>query len=381
MNADLRKMMWALLAWGLGEGMFYHFQPLYLSQLGASPERIGWVLGLASAWMTVVHLPIGRLVECWGPHRLLLAGWLVGTVGAVLMAAAPTLPWFVAGLWVYHLSLFVMVPMQAYLSLVRGPWSLARVLTLTSAAFNLGTVLGPWLGGHMAARWGLRLVYAVAAGLFVLSSLEVARTRAYPWQDGEGCTPSARASWQALRALPRPVWAFALWSAVLFVLVTLPAPLLPKFLQEQRGLSVVDIGSLGTLYAIGATLANLTLGALSIPWGLSLALAAQALAAGLIWWGRGLIAYRGAYFLLGGLRAARPLAQAQAQSLTPEGQRGLTYGLLETLFGVSLAVAAPLAGLFYQRQPALLFFAPIAALAFLPLAWKWRGPFKAPAAK
>ncbi len=370
MTSDLLLMMLALLTWGLGDGMFYHFNTLYLEQLGASPERIGQVLGVAGALMTVVHLPVGRWVDRWGPHYWVWAGWAVGTLGGVVMALASGLRGFVLGLWIYHLSLFVMVPMQAYLSLVRGKLSLARVLTLTSAMFNLGTVLGPWLGGLIAARWGLGRVYAWAAGLFVLSTLMVLRTRDHPWNDGQHAAPEARASWRvALRQLPTVVWGFVAWVFIAGTLSALPQPLLPNFLA-QRGLQVQDIGTLGTFYALGATASNLALGALPALPGLSAALVGQALAAGLTWWGLHPWAYRGAYFLFGGVRATRPLAQALGQDLTPAGQRGLTYGLVETAVGLSLTVAAPLAGWLYGRWPLGMFLAPAIALLGLPVLWR-----------
>jgi len=370
MNRDLLLMMISLLAWGVGDGMFYHFQPLYLARLGASPEAIGRVLGVAGALMTVVHLPVGRLVDRWGPHRLLVAGWMVGTIGGVFMAVARRLSVFVVGLWFYHLSLFVMVPLQAYLSLVRGRFSLARVLTLTSGAFNLGMVVGPWLGGRIAAHWGLPRVYAVAAGLFVLSTVLVSRTRPHVWHESSPSQPAVASSWrQALRELPWGVWAFVAWLGVMLLLVTVPQPLLPNFLNEKRGVPLPVIGELGTWYALGATAANFTLGALTARWGLTLALAGQALAAGLIWHGASLGAYRSAYFLFGGMRAARPLAHAQIQELTTPQQRGLTYGLVETVAGLALTIASLLAGWLYTRAPFVLFAAPAVALGGLPLGW------------
>ena len=377
MNRDLRLMMISLLAWGVGDGMFYHFQPLYLARLGASPEAIGRVLGVAGALMTVVHLPVGRLVDRWGPHRLLTAGWMMGTVGGVCMALARSLPVFVAGLWFYHLSLFVMVPLQAYLSLVRGRLSLARVLTLTSGAFNLGMVAGPWLGGRIAAHWGLPRVYAVAASLFVLSTALVSRTRPHSWHEGPRSRSTSGSSWRrALRELPWGVWGFVAWLGVMLLLATVPQPLLSNFLNETRGIPLPVIGELGTWYALGATAANFTLGALTARWGLTLALAGQAVAAGLIWRGASLAAYRSAYFLFGGMRAARPLAHVQIQELTTPQQRGLTYGLVETVAGLSITIASLLAGWLYTHAPALLFIAPGVALLGLPLGW-WLARFRA----
>ena len=47
-------MALALLLWGLGEGLFFYIQPLYIEQLGANPVQIGSVLSAASIVMPVV---------------------------------------------------------------------------------------------------------------------------------------------------------------------------------------------------------------------------------------------------------------------------------------------------------------------------------------
>lgn len=369
MNRDLLLITLSLLTWGVGEGLFAHFQSLYLEQLGAAPERIGQVLAVAGLLMTVGHLPTGRLVDRWGPRGLMWAGWGVGTAGAVCMAAARSLPVFTVGIWLYHLSIFVMVPLQAYLSLVRGTWSLGRVLTFTSGAFNLGTILGPRVGGWVAQHWGMERVYALAAALFVASTLLVLQVRPHPWQrpraaDDADPTPGWRATWAAIPAAVRGYW---LWLLVVFTLAMLPQPLIANFLHEARGLVVAQIGDLGTLNALGATLANFGLGLLTPGLGLGLTVVAQAAAAGMVWWGRGMGPYRGAYFLFGSLRAARPLAQAQVQARVPAENRGLAMGVTETVTGLSVTLAAALAGALYAREPALLFAGPVLAVALLPL--------------
>ena len=40
MSADLILVAFSLFTWGIGEGMFFYFQPIYLQELGADPERI-----------------------------------------------------------------------------------------------------------------------------------------------------------------------------------------------------------------------------------------------------------------------------------------------------------------------------------------------------
>ena len=45
MKRDLILVAIAMFAWGLGEGLFIYFQPLYLQELGANPIMIGTILG------------------------------------------------------------------------------------------------------------------------------------------------------------------------------------------------------------------------------------------------------------------------------------------------------------------------------------------------
>jgi len=43
MSRDFKLVVSSMLTWGLGEGIFYIFQPLYMQQLGADPILIGTI--------------------------------------------------------------------------------------------------------------------------------------------------------------------------------------------------------------------------------------------------------------------------------------------------------------------------------------------------
>ena len=68
MPVELPFLLWAAMAsmmvWGIGEGMFYIFQPLYLQQFGADPLMIGGILGGLGLAMTVaVYGVVGLIVK------------------------------------------------------------------------------------------------------------------------------------------------------------------------------------------------------------------------------------------------------------------------------------------------------------------------------
>ena len=347
MTRDLRLVALSLLIWGFGEGMFIYFQPIYLRQLGADPVAIGGILGLAAAGMLVSHLPAGALADHVGRKSTMVVAWVIATVAAGMMALARGLPLFVAGLVLYSVTVFVMSPMSSYITQARGSWSPARALTTVTAGFSAGAILGPVLGGQLAEQFGLRSVYAIATGTFVISTVLVMFIQPQPIEaahDGH--------RYRALLANRR----FGGLLILVFLVnlgMYLPWPLTPNFLQEVRHVTVGQIGVLGAFTGLGVVVFNLALGHLPAKRGM---LIAQALVGGAVvalWVGVGFPWYAAAYFLFAGYRTARSLITATIHALVSPAEIGLAFGANETVAAASLMVAAPIAGLLFDRQPGL----------------------------
>jgi MFS family permease len=145
----------------------------------------------------------------------------------------------------------------------------------------------------------------------------------------------------------------------------LPQPLTPKFLQNERGLSLSVIGWIGSAGSLGNALLNLLLGQFSARLGFLLAQAAVALFALLLWKGDNAIWYAVGYFLMGGFRAARMLIFAQVRPLIHQAQMGLAYGITETVNSLTSILAPLLAGYLYTQDPVSVY--PV-SLAFIVIA-------------
>jgi MFS family permease len=74
-----------------------------------------------------------------------------------------------------------------------------------------------------------------------------------------------------------------------------------------------------------------------------------------IWKGTTLPVFALGYFLLGGFRAGRPMAMAQARELVHDSQMGITYGIMETVSAVIFIVTPPIAGFLFERDPMILY--------------------------
>jgi len=350
MNIELTLLSASLFAWGLGEGMFFNFQPLYLQELGADTLTIALVFSLFGFAMLITHIPAGYLADRLGRKPLLVAAWTSGLLAAWVMALARTLPVFVVGMLLYGLTAFVSSPLNSYITAARGKLSLARGMTLITAAYNLGAVFGPISGGWIGERLGLRSVYLVSACIFILSTVLLLFLRPQPREIHDpAATP------EKLRKNKRFVSFLGITFLVIFVMY-LPQPLTPAFLQNERGLSLQNIGLLGSIGSLGNTLLALLLGQFAARTGFLLAQVAVAAFALLLWKGTGLPWYALGFFLLGGYRSARSLVFAQVRPLIHSAQMGLAYGVVETFSSLAIMLAPLLAGVLYSRQPVMVYW-------------------------
>jgi MFS family permease len=346
---DLVLLSASLLIWGIGEGMFFIFQPIYLQQLGADTMAIAGIFSGFGVAMMMAHVPAGYLADRIGRKPLLVAAWISGLLAAWGMALARSLPVFVAGMLLYGLTAFVSAPMNSYVTAARGRLSPARAMTLVSAAYNLGAVLGPVAGGWVGAHFGLQRVYLAAAYLFILSTGIVLFLRPQPRDVHDPAAPPAR-----LLSNRRFVGLLGIGLLATFVMY-LPQPLTSRFLANERGLSLASIGLLGSVGSLGNTVLNLVLGQLAARTGFLLSEVAVAAFALLLWRGTGLPWYALGYFLLGGYRAARSLITAQIRPLIHPAQMGLAYGLAEAGNSLAVVLAPLLAGAVYTRGPLLIY--------------------------
>ena len=338
-------MTLSLFIWGVGEGLFLYFQTIYLQQLGATPLLIGGILGGMGVAMVIAQLPAGYLADRIGPRPIMWGSWILGSAAAWVMAMAHTLPVFIVGLIAYGLTSFVLAPMNSYITSVRGKWSPGRALTLASAAFNLGAVSGPLIGGWIAKTAGLRSVYQISAIILVLSTCVILFAGKPPLE----VHPHLPADKHIYKNRP-----FLILVALTFftmLVLYLPQPLTPNYLENTKSLTLQQIGLMGAFASLGNTVIMLTLGSLKAPLGFFIGQPLAALFCIFMWRGTGLAWFGAGYFLMGGYRLSRSMVLAMARSLIPPQQTGIAFGMLETANAGSVILAPVIAGWLFTIHP------------------------------
>ncbi len=150
----------------------------------------GW-LAFVYAVMQFLFAPVlGNLSDRFGRRPVLL--FAIGTLGVdyLIMGFAPTLGWLFAGRTLSGIAGASFTPAYAYVADVTPPERRAQSFGVISAAFGVGFILGPALGG-LLGTFGPRAPFFVAAGMSLLNfvyglailpeSLPPERRRAFDW--------------------------------------------------------------------------------------------------------------------------------------------------------------------------------------------------------
>lgn len=180
----------------LAMGMIIPVLPsLLLDMVGRDTARAAQLYGLfGTAWalMQFVFSPVlGVLSDRFGRRPIVLLSNLGLGLDYVLMALAPTVSWLFAGRVLSGITSASISTATAYIADVTPPEKRAASFGMIGAAFGLGFVVGPALGG-LLGQYSPRLPFWVAAalsssnalyGLFVLpESLQPAQRAPFSWR-------------------------------------------------------------------------------------------------------------------------------------------------------------------------------------------------------
>ncbi len=153
----------------IGFGIIIPILPYYAQRLGAGGFRLGALLGAFSLMQFVATAVLGRTSDRVGRRPILLATMLCNAAGYLLFAAAHSYALLFVARVVSGFAGGNISAAQAYIADITSPAERSRGMGVIGAAFGLGFIVGPAVGGLSAHYLGHTAPGLVAAGLSLVN--------------------------------------------------------------------------------------------------------------------------------------------------------------------------------------------------------------------
>lgn len=158
-----------------GLGIIIPVMPKLIMELSgeslSSAARYGGWMIFAYASMQFIFSPIlGGLSDQYGRRPVLLFSLLGFGIDYIVLGFAPTLAWLFVGRLIAGITGASFTTAGAYIADVSPPEKRAQNFGLIGAAFGLGFIMGPVLGGFLG-EYGARVPFFVSAGLTLINWL------------------------------------------------------------------------------------------------------------------------------------------------------------------------------------------------------------------
>jgi len=333
----------------IGFGIVLPLLPGYAARLQVSETAIGLLVASFSLMQFLLAHWWGRLSDRIGRKPVILVGLLGSSLSYLLFA-------FAASYWVLLASRVLAGAMgatvnvaQAYLADVTTLAERPRALGLIGAAFGLGFVVGPGIGG-LSATLGDAAPGLIACGLTAVNLGLAWRWLPESRRPGAAVTAEAPVHWSRFLAPFTALGCSTVAFTVLYVVFPLEVERRLGFGQHQAAYlfmllgvvsALVQGGLIGRLVARYGERHLILTGSLLLALGLAaltLAFRAGATGAGLA------LLFGGLLILAAGSAVIAPSAASLVSRLAPAEEQGSALGLLQSVGAVARIVGPVLAG-------------------------------------
>ncbi len=131
----------------------------------------GWLMFVYALMQFLCAPAIGNLSDRFGRRPVLILSLVALAVDYAITGLAPTIAWLFVGRFLSGAAGAAYPTVNAYIADVSPPEKRAANFGLTGAAFGIGFILGPGLGGFIGDHWGARAPFFAAAALALANAL------------------------------------------------------------------------------------------------------------------------------------------------------------------------------------------------------------------
>jgi len=168
-RARLGVIFFTVLIDLIGFGIILPILPTYAQRFGAHGIGYGGLIFIFSAMQFLATALLGRMSDRIGRRPILLTTMIINAAGYILFAFAPSYVWLFVARVISGLASGNISAAQAYVADITTPAERSRGMGMIGAAFGVGFVLGPLIGGLADHYLGHVAPGLIAAGLSIIN--------------------------------------------------------------------------------------------------------------------------------------------------------------------------------------------------------------------
>jgi len=242
----MKWFMFAMVLANVASAMYPMLMPIYLTELGASITQVGLIFTLTSIVVLILQI---------------FGGWVSDSIGFGFVAVllAPTWQWMLAALCVLQFPYALVGPsFGAFIAENSTTENRGKVYGITDTIFQITGVIGPPVGGLLVGRYGFKMMFLVSGILYALAAI-LRIWMATTVRTTTEANPR-KLSTSSLKTSIKTMFGMILGGGVLtWIFVTdgvrdvafrLSGELQPLYLSQVAGITVEQIGILGSIFSI-----------------------------------------------------------------------------------------------------------------------------------
>jgi MFS transporter, DHA1 family, tetracycline resistance protein len=152
----------------IGFGIVLPLLPTYAKDLGANPFMIGLIAAIFSIMQFIFSPLWGKLSDKIGRRPVMLISIFITAVSYLVFAQAATIPLLIFARGLSGIGSANIAAAQAYITDVTDSKSRSGAMGMIGAAFGIGFIIGPLVGGVLKHNYGIQTVGYVSAALITL---------------------------------------------------------------------------------------------------------------------------------------------------------------------------------------------------------------------
>jgi len=386
LSPTLLTFMGTMILANIAAQMIFPLESLYVQELGANVQQVGLFFTIAAVAPLLFQVFGGWLSDSIGRLQAIAIGSVGGAFSYLFYIFAPSWIWLLPSSALTAMAIsFVAPSFQAFVAEESTEETRGRVYGITSTMFMIVNIIGPLVGGVVAQGLSFRAMYIIAGSLYTSAAVIrvlMARRAGRKKQESGNQTaekPNLKKSLAAVFALlvggDLVTWIF-ISDGVRDIAFSLAGRLMPLYLENEMGLSLIEIGMLHSITAVVAMALMSPAGWLSDKKGERIGIVGGFGLLSVGWFiflnGNNLWHFIASRVVIGvGWALIDPAYSSLISKAVPSKLRGTAFGLFSTSLGL-ISLPAPWIGaqLWEAISPIFPFYVPLVAmLAMLPVMW------------